>query len=73
VAVQFHPEITFAQVHRWTGHNPERLSMKGARPRHEHIEGHVAHAPKVQAWLDRFLSRWLRADLAAPAPLLRAS
>jgi GMP synthase (glutamine-hydrolysing) len=73
VAVQFHPEITYAQVHRWTGHNPQRLSMRGARPRHEHIEGHVAYAPKVHAWLDRFLSRWLRAEVAAAAPLLRAS
>ena len=29
--------------------------MKGARERHEHIQGHIDHAPKVQAWLDRFL------------------
>src|SRR5690242_3328182 len=21
IAVQFHPEITYAQLHRWTGHN----------------------------------------------------
>jgi GMP synthase (glutamine-hydrolysing) len=67
VGVQFHPEITFAQVHRWTGHNPQRLSLKGACPRQAHIDGHVTHAPKVQAWLDRFLGRWVRADLATPA------
>jgi GMP synthase (glutamine-hydrolysing) len=63
VGVQFHPEITYAQVHRWTGHNPQRLSLKGACPRQQHIDGHVTHAPKVQAWLDRFLRRWLLADL----------
>jgi GMP synthase (glutamine-hydrolysing) len=62
---QFHPEITYAQVHRWTGHNPQRLSLKGARQRHEHIEGHVVHAPKVHAWLDRFLHRWVAAELTA--------
>ena len=39
IAVQFHPEITYAQLHRWTGHNQERLGMKGARARHEHMEG----------------------------------
>jgi GMP synthase (glutamine-hydrolysing) len=61
--VQFHPEITYAQVHRWTGHNNTRLQMKGARERHEHIHGHVMHGPKVHAWLDRFLSRWVRVDL----------
>ncbi|HEY7083370.1 MAG TPA: glutamine amidotransferase [Hyphomicrobiaceae bacterium] len=63
VAVQFHPEITYAQVHRWTGHNQGRLGMKGARARHEHIEGHLQHAPKVHAWLDRFLRRWIAAEL----------
>ena len=63
IGVQFHPEITFAQVHRWTGHNLARLGMKGARERHEHIQGHIDHGPKVQAWLDRFLSRWARCEL----------
>jgi GMP synthase (glutamine-hydrolysing) len=63
VAVQFHPEITFMQVHRWTGRNLGRLDMRGARQREEHITGHIVHAPKVQAWLDRFLGRWVRAEL----------
>ena len=63
VGVQFHPEITYAQVHRWTGHNLARLGMKGARERHEHIQGHIDHAPKVHAWLDRFLARWAKAEL----------
>jgi GMP synthase (glutamine-hydrolysing) len=67
VGVQFHPEITYAQVHRWTGHNPRRLAMKGACSRQQHIEGHVTHAPKVQAWLDRFLSRWILGGLVEPA------
>ena len=63
VGVQFHPEITYAQVHRWTGHGNTRLGMKGARARHEHIEGHIHHGPKVHAWLDRFLGRWAKAEL----------
>ena len=63
IGVQFHPEITYAQVHRWTGHNNTRLGMKGARERHEHIEGHIHHGPKVHAWLDRFLGRWIEAEL----------
>jgi GMP synthase (glutamine-hydrolysing) len=63
-AVQFHPEITFAQVHRWTGHSPQRLDMKGARQRQEHIEGHIVHGPKVRGWLDGFLGRWAKAELA---------
>jgi len=63
IGVQFHPEITYAQVHRWTGHNNARLGMKGARERHEHIQGHIDHAPRVHAWLDRFLSRWVECEL----------
>ena len=62
IGVQFHPEITFAQVHRWTGSGGGRLGMKGARERHEHIEGHIQHAPGVHAWLDTFLTRWARAE-----------
>jgi GMP synthase (glutamine-hydrolysing) len=61
---QFHPEITCAQVHRWTGHNPARLALKGARERSEHIAGHLVHGPKVHAWLDRFLNRWVRSNIA---------
>lgn len=61
--LQFHPEITYAQVHRWTGHNPQRLTLKGARERCEHIADHVVHGPKVHAWLDRFLNRWVKAEL----------
>jgi GMP synthase (glutamine-hydrolysing) len=71
IGVQFHPEITYAQVHRWTGHHATRLDAKGARQRHEHIEGHVYHGPKVQAWLGRFLERWAKAELnlqETPAP-----
>jgi GMP synthase (glutamine-hydrolysing) len=63
IGVQFHPEITYAQVHRWTGHNTTRLDMKGARARREHIDGHVHHGPKVRAWLDRFLARWVACEL----------
>ena len=63
IGMQFHPEITYAQVHRWTGNSNTRLDMKGARARQEHIDGHLHHAPKVQAWLDRFLGRWAKAEL----------
>ncbi len=62
--VQFHPEITYAQVHRWTGHNNTRLQMKGACERQQHIDGHVVHGPKVNAWLGRFLDRWAKNELS---------
>jgi len=59
VGVQFHPEITYAQVCRWTGNNPARLTQPGAQPRTEQMSEHIARAPIVQAWLDGFLDRWL--------------
>lgn len=61
--IQFHPEITHAQVNRWSGSNPVRLLMRGARPRHEHLNGHLLHGPSVQAWLDQFLRRWVHGDM----------
>jgi GMP synthase (glutamine-hydrolysing) len=64
VGLQFHPEITFAQVYRWTGRHLTRLAIKGARQRHEHIAGHIAHAPRVQAWLGQLLERWSKAELS---------
>lgn len=63
VGVQFHPEITLAQVNRWSGGNPMRLMMRGARPRQEQIEKHLMHAPIVHAWLDQFLRRWVVSGL----------
>ena len=63
--VQFHPEITYTQVNRWSGSNPVRLLMRGARPRQEQIENHLMQAPKVHRWLDRFLGRWVKGELTS--------
>lgn len=61
VGVQFHPEITFAQINRWSGGNPVRLLMRGATPRQEQMETHLVHAPMVHRWLDQFLQQWVLA------------
>ncbi len=53
--VQFHPEITYTQINSWSGGNPMRLLMRGARPRQQHIDHHVMHAARVHVWLDGFL------------------
>lgn len=63
VGVQFHPEITFSQVNRWSGSNPMRLLMRGARPRREQVETHLMEAPRVHDWLDIFLRRWVAGGL----------
>jgi len=63
IGLQFHPEITCAQIHRWTGRNLRRLDMNGARPQQEHFAGHIAHGREVRAWLERFLASWARSEL----------
>ena len=62
--VQFHPEITFVQVNRWSGSSPMRLLMRGAKPRQQQMERHLMEAPRVHRWLDGFLRQWVRGKLS---------
>ncbi len=64
--VQFHPEISYELIGRWSGGNPMRLLLRGARPRSEQLDRHLVHAAGVHHWLDRFLSRWVERSLATP-------
>lgn len=65
IGLQFHPEITHAQIYRWTGHSAARLAMKGARDQAEHHAGHIQHARHVAVWLDGFLRRFVAGDFVA--------
>ncbi len=67
IGVQFHPEITRAQVYRWSGHNLAKLSQTGAQPQSAHLDGHLHHAPAVHRWLDGMLSRWVAGGIVADA------
>jgi GMP synthase (glutamine-hydrolysing) len=64
VGVQFHPEITYAQVSCWSGRFGHRLTLPGAHARHHHLSGHLTHAPHVQLWMDGFLARWLEGSVS---------
>lgn len=59
IGIQFHPEITYAMVSRWSGHNPSRLTASGAQAREAQLADHLAHGPAVRRWLDLFLRRWV--------------
>lgn len=59
VGVQFHPEITYAMVNRWSGNNPHRLTLPGAQDRPSQLSDHLAHGPNVRRWLDTFMPLWL--------------
>lgn len=59
LGVQFHPEITYALVARWTYDASYRLGLKGAQSREAQLNGHILHGARVMDWLDRFIERWL--------------
>ncbi len=69
VALQFHPEVTYAMMCRWTTRAHERMQLPNAKPRQDHLDGWFQYDPAVAAWLDRFLRQWLEsgdARLAQP-------
>lgn len=63
VGVQFHPEITYHMIHRWSLLSGHRLSLPNAQPRQAHFRGHYRYGRAVEVWLDRFLGRWVEGAL----------
>jgi GMP synthase (glutamine-hydrolysing) len=61
---QFHPDVTYAMMHRWTTRGHARLELPGARPRHQHFADRALYDVAERAWLRRFLDGWL---IRAPA------
>lgn len=59
IGVQFHPEITWSMVNRWTTTAARRLVEPGAQPRERQLADHLMHAPAVHRWLNPFLAHWL--------------
>jgi GMP synthase (glutamine-hydrolysing) len=59
VALQFHPEVTYAMICRWTTRGAERLNRPGAQPRSEHLEGWFRYDRAVALWLGAMLPVWL--------------
>jgi GMP synthase (glutamine-hydrolysing) len=59
IGLQFHPEVTYAMMCRWTTRGAERLSRPGAQPRQRHLEGWFQHDRAVADWLAAFLPVWL--------------
>jgi GMP synthase (glutamine-hydrolysing) len=71
LGLQFHPEVTYHMMCRWTTRGHERLSHPGAQPRDGHLGGWFQHDGMVADWLGEFLSMWL--DGAAFGAAQRAS
>ncbi len=67
VALQFHPEVTYHMMCKWTLRGAERLVRPGAEQRPGHLSGWFQHDGRVAAWLEAFLPAWLEGKLAERA------
>ncbi|SRR5271157_2160386 len=65
VGLQFHPEVTYHMICRWTLRGAERLTRPGAQQRPRHLGGWFQHDGRVAAWLEAFLPAWLDKKLGA--------
>lgn len=66
VGLQFHPEVTYQMMCRWTTRGAARLGHSGAPPRQEHLDGWFQHDGVVDRWISGFLRAWARNDLMWP-------
>ena len=67
VGLQFHPEVTYHMICRWTIKGAERLTRPGAKQRPRHLDGWFQHDGRVAAWLAAFLPAWLEGRLSEEA------
>jgi GMP synthase (glutamine-hydrolysing) len=57
--VQFHAELTYAMVCRWTVRGAHRFALNGAQDRDRHIEGRYLYDAATRRWLHDFLDMWV--------------
>ena len=58
-ALQFHPEVTHAMMYRWLVRGAHRMTLPGAKQRHEHIADRAVHDLASRNWLAGFIDHWL--------------
>jgi GMP synthase (glutamine-hydrolysing) len=61
-AIQFHPEITYHQICRWSGNSPARLALPCAQDRPTQMRNHISYGPPVARWREAFLKSWIAAS-----------
>jgi GMP synthase (glutamine-hydrolysing) len=74
-ALQFHPEVTYINICKWTTRAGDRMHGKGAQPRKAHVEGWFQHDPPIAQWTNEFLHRWsgLKPSLVRRQPVFSAA
>ena len=71
--LQFHPEVTYAMMCKWTIKGHDRLKLPGALSREMHLRGWYLHDAAVAEWLAAFLRTWLRGGPCANGMTLQSS
>lgn len=71
--LQFHPEVTYAMMCRWTVRAHARMQLPNAQARVEQLDGWFRHDRAVAQWLDGFLTRWRHGAPKVRAPLVAAT
>ena len=62
-AMQFHVEVSYATMCRWTTRGHERMSLPNAKPREAHFQDRLLHDAASRAWLSEFVDHWQRSVL----------
>jgi GMP synthase (glutamine-hydrolysing) len=69
--LQFHPDVTYAMMHRWTTRGHARLALPGARSPSEHFAMRAVYDVAERQWLSDFLQCWLeREDRICERPVM---
>ena len=59
-ALQFHPDVTHAMMHKWTTRGHERMDAAGRASRATtHFADRAVYDYSARAWLSVFLERWI--------------
>ncbi len=58
VGLQFHPEVTYQMICRWTVKAGDRMGSPGAQPPHLHRQGWHQHDRALARWSRDLLARW---------------
>jgi GMP synthase (glutamine-hydrolysing) len=66
--LQFHPEVTYAMMCKWTVAGGARLELPGAMPREMHLKGWYLHDGPVAQWLKAFLRSWVLGEVGVAPP-----
>ncbi len=57
-ALQFHPDVTYISICRWTTRAGDRMHGNGTQPRRAHVEGWFEYDAPIARWTGEFLERW---------------